>query len=144
MILVLVLGIFTFQNLERQLFPEIEFPAITIVTLFPSANPDAVERDVTEPIEEAIDGMSDLKEIQSTSSSNLSVVLATFEFGTDMDEAERDIESSINGIGFPDGVKDPSFSRIDTDQFPVLQLSLLGDRDIPSLQRIADDLVLAL
>ncbi len=55
MILVLAVGIFTYRNLERQLFPEIEFPVITIITLFPSANPDAVERDVTEPIEEVIE-----------------------------------------------------------------------------------------
>ena len=48
MILVLAVGIFTYRNLERQLFPEIEFPVITIITLFPSANPDAVERDVTD------------------------------------------------------------------------------------------------
>ena len=140
--LLMVAGIFVYRNLERELFPEIEFPNITIVTVYPFSSPDAVVRDVTEPIEEAIDGISGLKEIQSTSSENLSLVLATFEFGENMKEAERTIESNINGITFPEGVKEPLVSRIANDVFPVLQLSISGDRNIPALQRIADDLVI--
>ena len=85
-LLVLAGGVFTYNQLERELFPEIEFPNIFILTLFPSANPETVEREVTEPIEEAIDGIQGLKEIQSTSSANLSLVQATFEFGEDMKE----------------------------------------------------------
>ncbi len=141
-ILLLVGGIMVYRNLERELFPEIEFPNITIVTAYPFSSPDAVVRDVTEPIEEAIDGINGLKEIQSTSSENVSLVLATFEFGEDMKEAERTIESNINGISFPEGVEEPLVSRIANDVFPVLQLSISGDRNIPALQRIADDLVI--
>ncbi len=79
-VLVLVGGVFTYNQLERELFPEIEFPNIFILTLFPSANPETVEREVTEPIEEAIDGMQGLKEIQSTSSANLSLIRGHFNF----------------------------------------------------------------
>lgn len=141
-ILLLVGGVVVYGRLERELFPEIEFPNITILTVYPSANPDAVVRDVTDPIEEAIDGMSGLDDIRSISSENMSMVVATFEFGEDIVEAERTIVSNINGISFPDGVQDPIVSRIANDVFPVIQLSVLGDRDIPSLQRIMDDLVL--
>lgn len=141
-VLVLVAGVVTYNTLQRELFPEIEFPNMTILTVYPNANPEAVERDVTDPIEEAIDGMEGLKEIQSTSSENLSLILATFEFGEDMKEAERSIEASINGISFPDDVEDPLVSRINNNTFPVLQLSIIGDRDIPSLQRILDDAIL--
>ena len=141
-ILLLVGGVTVYGRLERELFPEIEFPNITILTIYPSANPDAVVRDVTDPIEEAIDGMSGLDDIRSVSSENMSLVIATFEFGEDIVEAERTIVSNLNGIRFPDGVEDPLVSRIANDVFPVIQLSVLGDRDIPSLQRILDDLVL--
>ena len=140
-LLVLAAGIFVYRGLERELFPEIEFPNITITTVFPNANPEAVEREVTEPIEEAVDGMEGLKEIQSTSSENVSVVLLTFEFGENMEEAERTIESSISGIDFPDDVEESFVSRINNDTFPVLQLSVTGDRDIPSLQRILDEVI---
>ena len=140
-IMLLIAGVVVYQNLQRELFPEIEFPNITIITVYPNANPETVERDVTEEIEEAVDGMEGLKEIQSTSSENLSVVLLTFEFGEDMEEAKRTIESSTNGIDFPDAVDDPTVSRINSDTFPILQLSITGDRDVPSLQRIVDDVI---
>ncbi len=141
-ILLLVGGVFVYGRLERELFPEIEFPNITILTIYPSANPDAVVRDVTEPIEDVIDGMSGLDEIRSVSSENVSLVIATFEFGEDIVEAERTIVSNINGLRFPDGVEEPIVSRIASDVFPVIQLSVLGDRDTPSLQRLMDDLIL--
>ncbi|MFP6636616.1 MAG: efflux RND transporter permease subunit, partial [Dehalococcoidia bacterium] len=141
-ILLLVGGVVVYGRLERELFPEIEFPNITILTVYPSANPYAVVRDVTDTIEEAIDGMSGLDDIRSISSENMSMVVATFEFGEDIVEAERTIVSNLNSISFPDGVQDPIVSRIANDVFPVIQLSVLGDRDIPSLQRIMDDLVL--
>ncbi len=137
-VLVMVAGILTFRGLERELFPEIEFPNITIYAFYGSANPEAVVRDVTEEIESAISGINGLREYQSVSSENQSLVLATFEFGEDMVEAERTIKSNLNSVIFPEGVN-PWVSRISNDIFPVLQLSVLGDRDIPSLQRIVDD-----
>ena len=140
-LLVLAAGVYTYRSLERELFPQIQFPNITIVTVYPSSNPDTVVRDVTDPIEDAIAGMTGLQEVQSTSTENASLVLATFDFGRDMEEVERDIVSNLGGIGFPDGVSDPIVSRIATDVFPVMQLSVLGDRDIPSLQRVVDDLI---
>ena len=141
-ILILVAGVYTYQNLQRELFPDIEFPNITVLTVYPNANPETIEREVTKPIEEAIDGIDGLKEIASSSSENASVVLLTFDFGEDMKEAQRTIEGNINGISFPDAVRDPVVSRINNNTFPVLQLSVLGDRDIPSLQRVVDALII--
>ena len=140
-LLALVGGLVTYRSLEVELFPEIEFPNITIVTFYPSANPEAVVRDVTDRIEDAITGISGLKEVQSISSENRSLVFANFEFGEDMEKAERTIESNLNGVRFPSGVEDPIISRISNDVFPVLQLSVIGERDIPSLQRLMDDLI---
>ena len=142
-LLILAGGVYTFRTLEQELFPEIEFPNITITTTYPSADPDAVVRDVTDEIETSIKGMSGLVEIQSTSSDNLSVVIATFEFGEDMEDVERTIRSNLSGIDFPEGVGTPFVSRIANDVFPVLQLGVLGDRDIPSLQKIVDDLIVS-
>ena len=93
-------------------------------------------RDVTEPIEEAIENLDGIKDIQSTSSNNLSSVQVTFEFGEDMKDAERAIQSSIGGLSLPPDVKEPQVARLNNNTFPVLQLSVRGDRDIPSLQRI--------
>ncbi len=137
-VLILVAGVVAFNRLEQELFPDIEFPNITIFTAYPTADPDTVVREVTEPIEDAIANIEGLESLQSTSRQNVSTVLATFEFGEDMEEAERTIESNINAIQFPDGVQSSSVSRINNDTFPVMQLSVAGDRDIASLQRLLD------
>ncbi len=141
-LLLLAGGVFTYNTLERELFPEIEFPNITVLAFYANANPETVVRDVTEPIEEAIEGIEGVQDIRSTSSGSVSRVLVTFGFGEDMDEAERAIESNVNGIDFPGAVSGPFVSRINNNTFPVLQLNVLGDRDIPSLQRVVDDLIL--
>ena len=141
-VLVMIGGVVTYQTLEPELFPEIEFPTIFVTSGYPSANPETVARDVTEPIEDSIAGMRGLREIRSTSTENTSVVVATFEFGEDMDDVESDVESGVNAIDFPDGVTYTWVSRIASDVFPVMQLSVVGDRDIPSLQRVVDDFII--
>ena len=141
-ILVLAAGIFTYRTLPVELFPEIEFPLVTVTTFYPSANPDAVAKEVTAPIENAIKGIDGLDSIQSISSENRAVVIATFEFGTDMVDAENVINSNINGVRFPDGVGSPIVGRISPDTFPVLQLSVVGDRDIVEVQEILESRIL--
>jgi HAE1 family hydrophobic/amphiphilic exporter-1 len=142
MVLVLVAGLIMFTSLQQELYPEIDVPVISVFTVFPSANADAMVRDVTEPIENAISGAEGLLGQQSTSSEGRSLIIANFEFGTDMQEMERSIASNINSIQFPAGVTQPRVSKLDPGAIPVLQLSVLGDRDIPQLQRIVDDLVI--
>jgi HAE1 family hydrophobic/amphiphilic exporter-1 len=141
MVLLMAAGVYTYRTLPVELFPEIEFPLVTVVTFYPSANPDAVVRDVTAPIESAIAGMDGLENVQSTSSENLSVLLANFEFGIDMAEAARTISSRLSGLSFPPAVQAPRVARVNPDEFPVMQLSVLSDREITELQRIVETLV---
>ena len=79
-VLLMVMGVFAYNDFQRELFPEIEFPNITIITVYPNADPDTVARDVTEPIEASISGLSGLSEVQSVSGENISLILATFVF----------------------------------------------------------------
>ena len=141
-IMVLAGGIFTYRTLPVELFPEIEFPLITVSTSYPSANPEAVVRDVTAPIENALSGIEGVGEIQSISSENRSLVLANFKFGIDMNEAERTIASNLASIRFPEAVQKPTIGRINPDNFPVMQLSVLGDRDISEIQLIVETTIL--
>jgi HAE1 family hydrophobic/amphiphilic exporter-1 len=135
-------GVLTYRSLPVELLPEIEFPLVTVSTFYPSANPDAVVRDVTVPIENAISGITGLDLVQSTSSENRSLILANFTFGTDMGEAERTLASHLSSIVFPVGVTDPQVGRIDSESFPVIQLSVLSDRDILDTQRVVERMVL--
>ena len=141
-LLILGGGVYIYNQLERELFPDIELPTIFITTAYPTADPETVMREVSEPIETAIAGVDGLTETESTSRENLSTVIATFDYSQDMKEAERDIQSQVNGINFPDGVDNPWVTRINNNVFPIMQVSASGDRDIVSLQRILDDLVI--
>ena len=138
---ILLGGTLTYRSLSVELFPEIEFPLVTVSTYYPSSNPDAVVRNVTEPIENAISGVQGLESIQSSSFENRSVILASFKFGTDMREAELTIISNLNGISFPPGVDEPTVGRINPDTFPVIQLSVLGDREAIEVQEFVESLV---
>ena len=141
-ILVLTAGITAYRSLRVELFPEIEFPLVTVTTAYPSANPDAVVRDVTAPIERAISGTSGLESVQSRTFEGNSIVLATFVYGTDMAAAEDQIASAVKGISFSSGVEEPSVGRFNPDQFPVIQFSVLSDRSADDLQGIVESQVL--
>ena len=141
-ILVLTAGITAYRSLRVELFPEIEFPLVTVSTAYPSANPDAVVRDVTAPIERAISSTAGLESVQSTTFEGNSIVLATFVYGTDMAAAETHISAVTNDISFVSGVEEPTVGRFNPDQFPVIQFSVISDRDAADLQGIVQSRVL--
>ena len=141
-IILLASGVTAYRSLRVELFPEIEFPLVTVTTAYPSANPDAVVRDVTAPIERAIAGTAGLESVQSTTFEGNSIVLATFKYGTDMAAAETHVNSVVNDIPFVSGVEDPSVGRFNPDQFPVIQFSVISDRDAADLQGIVQSQVL--
>ena len=141
-IIVLTAGVTAYNSLRVELFPEIEFPLVTVTTAYPSANPDAVVRDVTAPIERAISGTTGLESVQTTTFEGNSLVLATFKYGTDMAAAETHIASVVNDISFVSGVEDPTVGRFNPDQFPVIQFSVISDRAAADLQGIVESRVL--
>ena len=141
-ILVLTAGVTAYNSLRVELFPEIEFPLVTVSTAYPSANPDAVVRDVTAPIERAISGTAGLESVQSTTFEGNSLVLATFVYGTDMAAAETQITAAVNDIPFVSGVEAPTVGRFNPDQFPVIQFSVISDRDAADLRGIVQSQVL--
>ena len=127
-IIILVAGVFTYNSLRVELFPEIDFPLVVVTTSYPSADPEGVVQDVTAPIESAILGTAGLETLQSTSFEGNSIVLATFVYGTDMANAESDIQTALNSLSFPRGVEEPETGRFSPDQIPVIQFSVLSEQ----------------
>ena len=140
--ILLIAGVTAYNSLRVDLFPDIEFPLVTVTTSYPSANPEAVVRDVTAPIESAISGMQGLETVQSTSFEGNSIVLATFKFGTDMAGVESDIQGSVSGLRFPTGVAQPTIGRFRPDQIPIVQFSAISDRDAADTRRIVQSQIL--
>ena len=140
--LVLGSGIFAYRTLQVELFPQIEFPLVTVFTTYPSADPEAVVANVTDPIERAIAGTEGLESVQSNSFEGNSAVFATFEYGTDMAEAESAIAAAVNGIVFTAGVEEPSVGRFNPDQIPVIEFSVVSERSVAEIQGIVESRVL--
>jgi len=136
-LLVIVAGVLAIFRLKTELFPDIDLPVVTAATSYPGASPDAVLEDVTIPVENAVASVSDLKELQSISTDNLSVVIAEFDYGTDMEKMEQEIEASVNNLVLPSGTGQPTVDRIDLSDFPIIFFSLSGDREVSELEAIA-------
>ena len=126
-IILLAGGVFAYNSLQVELFPEIEFPLVVVTTSYPSADPEAVVESVTAPIERVIEGTEGLETVQSTSFEGNSIVLATFEYGTNMEEAESAVQNNVNVLSFPPEAEEPEVGRFDPDQFPVIQFSVISD-----------------
>ena len=141
-VILLAGGVFAYNSLQVELFPEIEFPLVAVTTSYPAVDPEGVVQDVTSPIERAISGAEGLESVQSTSFEGNSIVLATFKFGTDMANAESVIESAVSGLSFPSGAERPLVGRFDPDQFPVLQFSVVSDEGVDALSELVQSRIL--
>ncbi len=136
-LLVILGGVFAIFRLKTELFPDIDLPVVTVATTYPGASPDAILEDVTIPVEDAVAGVSDLKRLHSISTENLSVLIAEFDYGTDMEKVEQEIAASVTNVVLPSGAKQPTVDRIDLADFPIIFFSLLGERDVSELETIA-------
>ncbi|KDN20093.1 efflux RND transporter permease subunit [Amycolatopsis rifamycinica] len=114
-------GAFALPQLKQQLFPSLQFPQAQIVTSYPGASPDAVDRQVSEPLEGGLQGLKGLEQITSTSSDGVSRVVARFEFGTDIDAAVSQIQQVVNQVRsrLPQNTE-PAVSAGSTDDLPVV------------------------
>lgn len=128
-IMLTIISVNAYINMQRELFPEIEFPNIFVVTVYPNSNPEAIAREITAPVENSISGISGIKEIRSTSSNTSSNITVTFDFKKDLSEAETELNTAINDINMPSGIQGPFVQRINSDQFPTMQLSVTANDD---------------
>ncbi len=142
MLSVVVGGAYTLTQLRVELFPDIDFPLVTVVTFYPQADPKTVLRDVSEPVEKAVTGLGDSETVRSISSANFSLVMAEFDFGTDMEAMEAAVSENLSRVTFPGGVQAPRVARVNPDEFPVLVLSVLSSREIAELYSIVTTQIL--
>ena len=126
-LVLVVVGIVGYRTLGVDKFPKIDFPLVTIVTPYPGASPAAVETDVTQKIEEAVNTVSGLDTLTSVSTEGVSLVIAQFELEIDPKVAAQDINEHIASVlrDMPPGVR-PEVRRADPDAAPVLVLSVKG------------------
>jgi hydrophobic/amphiphilic exporter-1 (mainly G- bacteria), HAE1 family len=135
-----VLGVFSLGRLNTALFPEVEFPVVTVSTVYPGASPEEIETQVTDPIEEAIATLANLDELRSFSRQDVSIVVVQFDLGVDADQAAIDVRDRIEAIRgeLPAQAEPPVVQRFDLNALPIMDLALSGPQGTDVLYELAD------
>jgi HAE1 family hydrophobic/amphiphilic exporter-1 len=138
---IIVMGIYSFLNLPIDFYPEMEIPAISVYTVYSGASAEDIETNVTEVIEDALNSVSNLKEISSVSKDNFSIVSLEFEWGTNLDEAANDIRNNLGFVSsrLPDEAEDPLLFKFNTSTMPIMFFAVRADASYNGLQKILEE-----
>ena len=141
MLALVVFGIFALWSLKVDEFPDIAEPVIAVSIVYPGASPEGVEREVLDPIEEAISGTSGIDKIQSTAQDGFAQVIVFWHHDKDLKEASQDIRDAISKIRneLPPEMKEPVLSRFDPGEQPIVSIILSSQNmPAPELTKVAD------
>ena len=135
-----IMGLFSLSKLSIDLFPEIETNSVMVMTTYSGASAEDIETNVTRPLENILNGVSDLKHLTSKSRENISLITLEFEYGIDIDVATNDVRDKLDQVTtLPDGATTPILFKFGTEDIPILILSVTADESMSGLYKILDD-----
>ncbi len=141
-ITLVIFGYMSFKSMPSALFPNIDFPMVTIQTMYPGAESSTVESQVTDKIEEAISRIGGVDSITSTTSEGASVVMVKFFLERDIDEATNDVRDKVSAVVLPREAKMPLVSKLDIGGASVVNVFLTAKKEnIQELMVFADEKV---
>ncbi len=143
-ILVLILGVVSFTEMTPDLLPSIDLPYAVVVTTYPGASPEEVEATVTKPVEQSMATLSDINEVNSISSENVSMVILEFNDEVNMDSVTIDIREKLDLISgyWNDSVGSPMIMKINPDMLPIVVASVdADDMGVEEISRYVKDTV---
>ena len=120
-----IAGISAWGSLKQELLPDIDFPVITVIAPYPGVGAADVANQVTKPIERSVASVPRLTALSSSSANSIAIVVAQFEFGTDIKEARATIEQNLQLAGLPKSVT-PQVSALNINSSPVIIASVAG------------------
>jgi hydrophobic/amphiphilic exporter-1 (mainly G- bacteria), HAE1 family len=137
----MVFGIYSLVKLPVDLYPEIEFPAITVLTQYAGASASDIETNISKPIEDAMSSISDMREVSSVSRDNVSIVIIEFEWETDLNEAANDIRDALSFIErfLPDDAEDPTIFKFNSSMMPILFFTVTANESLEGLEKIIEE-----
>ncbi len=138
-----VVGLFSFMSLGLDLFPKIDFPTITVTVVNPGASPEEIETEITEKIEEAVNTISGIDELRSSSVEGISQVFVQFVLEKDVNVAQNEVENRIQTVipRLPVTAEQPTVLKLDTDAAPVLRISISAPTSLREVTETAKTLV---
>lgn len=144
-ILILILGTISFINLQTDLLPEIDLPYLVVMTSYPGASPEEIEMIVTRPIEQVVATATNIKNINSISQENSSLVILEFNNNVNMDSAIIEINGSLDLIKgmWNDSIGSPMIIRLNPDMLPVMIASVdVKDMDISQVSSFVNEKII--
>jgi len=141
---VMVLGVYSLTKLPIDFYPDIDFPAISVLTIYSGASAADIEINVTDIIEDNLNTVSNLKEITSVSRDNMSVVICEFEWGTNLDEASNEIRDAISFAEqlLPEGADAPALFKFSSSAMPILFYTVTAEESYPAIEQILEEKVI--
>ncbi len=135
-----VVGAFSFFGLGVELTPKVDVPSVTITVSNPGSSPEQIETEITKKIEGAVNTISGIDELRSTSSEGVSQVIIGFILDKDGDVAAQEVRDKINTVlnDLPEGVKLPVITKFDPDAQPVLRVVVSAERPLREVTTIAE------
>ncbi len=142
MIMIVIFGYTSYKDLPREATPDITIPLVIVSTPYIGVSPVDIEGLISQPLERALKGLKDVKQISSVSKEGLSTIRVEFNTGIDVDEALRRVRDKVNSTRgqLPADILDPIVSEINFSEFPIMYVNVVGDVGVARLKRIAEDL----
>jgi HAE1 family hydrophobic/amphiphilic exporter-1 len=133
MLALVTLGIFSYRRLAVDMFPDVEIPVVSVVTKFPGSSPETVEKEVSKRIEEAVNPISGVKHVLSTSRESVSTVVILFHLEVRVNDAAQEVRAKVSAIrgDLPRGIEEPIIQKLDFASFPIASLALRSERLSP-------------
>ena len=134
-------GIYSYNSMPKELFPDIVIPTVMVQTIYPGNPPLDMENLVTRPIEKELEVIKEVKEISSTSSQDVSAIFVEFNTDVDIKQAVLDVKDAVDKAKseLPDDLpQDPIVIDIDFSEFPIIYINLSGDYSITELKKYAE------
>lgn len=144
MLAIVLIGFIAMTSLPLDLYPKMDLPVAAVITNLPGASPAEVEQQVTKPIEQALQTLSGVSEIDSTSLQNSSQVIVQFNYGVDLTQEVEDMRAIINRMSnqLPTDATSPLVQQFDPNSQPIMTVTLSGSNTtMPNLSTIAENLV---
>ncbi|MEE8347988.1 MAG: efflux RND transporter permease subunit [Acidobacteriota bacterium] len=138
-----IFGFLAFQNMGVDLYPEIEFPTVSVSSILPGADPEIMDSDVTDVLEEQINTIEGVKTIQSTSREGQSQIMVEFVLGKDVDVAAQEVRDKVNLAQrqLPQDLEPPIVQKLDMSMAPFLWIAVTSRGDYRRIARYAEDVV---
>ncbi|MBR1868435.1 MAG: efflux RND transporter permease subunit, partial [Bacteroidales bacterium] len=137
----MVLGFFSLSRTSIAQFPEFDANVLMVMSSYQGANAQDIETNLTKVLENALNGVENLKELNSSSKENVALLTLQFEYGTPIEEATNNVRDKLDMVNsvLPDGASKPVIFKFSADDMPVMFLSATADESLPGLDKILDD-----